>query len=78
MSNLTILIEEVEKPHNLSAILRTCDAVGVLEAHAIFKQDKIPPKETIEKIYKSNPKTYGSAASLFGLDYRDPITVKFE
>ena len=29
-------------------------------------------------IYKSNPKTYGSAASLFGLDYRDPITVKFE
>ena len=29
-------------------------------------------------IYKSNPKTYCSAASLFGLDYRDPITVKFE
>ncbi|MEE3034324.1 MAG: SAM-dependent chlorinase/fluorinase [Bacteroidota bacterium] len=29
-------------------------------------------------IYKSNPKTYGSAASLFGLDYRDPITIKFE
>ena len=29
-------------------------------------------------IYKSNPKTYGSAASLFGLDYRDHITVKFE
>ena len=29
-------------------------------------------------IYKSNPKTYGSAASLFGLDYRDPITVKFQ
>ncbi len=42
MSNLTILIEEVEKPHNLSAILRTCDAVGVLEAHAIFKQGTIP------------------------------------
>ena len=42
MSNLTILIEEVEKPHNLSAILRTCDAVGVLEAHAIFKQHTIP------------------------------------
>ena len=29
-------------------------------------------------IYKSNPQTYGSAASLFGLDYRDPVTVKFE
>ncbi len=42
MSNLTILTEEVEKPHNLSAMLRTCDAVGVLEAHAIFKEDQIP------------------------------------
>ncbi len=29
-------------------------------------------------VYKSNPKTIGGAGSLFGLDYRDPITVKFE
>ncbi len=42
MSNLTILIEEVEKPHNLSAILRTCDAIGILEAHAIFREKRIP------------------------------------
>ncbi|MEK9614501.1 MAG: SAM-dependent chlorinase/fluorinase [Flavobacteriaceae bacterium] len=28
-------------------------------------------------IYKSNPMTVGSAHSLFGLDYRDPITVQF-
>ena len=42
MSNLTILVENVEKPHNLSAILRRCDAVGVLEAHAIYNQDTIP------------------------------------
>tara|TARA_B100000700_G_scaffold306207_1_gene381130 strand:- start:102 stop:737 length:636 start_codon:yes stop_codon:yes gene_type:complete len=35
MADLTVLLEHVEKPHNLSAILRTCDAVGVLEAHAI-------------------------------------------
>jgi len=40
MSDLTILIEQVEKPHNLSAILRTCDAVGVLEAHAINRNGK--------------------------------------
>jgi len=31
---LTVLLDEVNKPHNLSAIVRTCDAVGVLEAHA--------------------------------------------
>ncbi|NBS18641.1 MAG: hypothetical protein EBS74_02485 [Flavobacteriia bacterium] len=29
-------------------------------------------------IYKSNPKTVGSAQSLFGLEYRESITVKFE
>ena len=29
-------------------------------------------------IYKSNPETVGSANSLFGLNYRDPITIFFE
>ncbi|GEQ87174.1 hypothetical protein ULMS_26820 [Patiriisocius marinistellae] len=29
-------------------------------------------------IYKSNPATVGSAASLFGLEYRDTIVVKFD
>ncbi len=38
MANLTVLVEHVEKSHNLSAILRTCDAVGVLEAHAVCKK----------------------------------------
>ncbi|MGB0377021.1 MAG: SAM hydrolase/SAM-dependent halogenase family protein [Flavobacteriaceae bacterium] len=29
-------------------------------------------------IYKSNPQTVGGASSLFGLGYRDPVTVEFE
>jgi tRNA (guanosine-2'-O-)-methyltransferase len=33
--DLTVLMDRVSKAHNLSAILRNCDAVGVLEAHAI-------------------------------------------
>ena len=40
MADLTVLVEHVEKPHNLSAILRSCDAVGVLEAHAVCKEGK--------------------------------------
>jgi tRNA (guanosine-2'-O-)-methyltransferase len=28
-------MDQVHKPHNFSAILRSCDAVGVLEAHVI-------------------------------------------
>lgn len=33
--DLTVLMERVNKPHNFSAILRNCDAVGVLRAHVI-------------------------------------------
>lgn len=29
-------------------------------------------------VYKSNPKTVGSASSLFGLNYRDVISIQFE
>ena len=40
--DLTVLMERVHKSHNLSAILRNCDAVGVFEAHAI------PPEEGLQ------------------------------
>ena len=33
--DLTVLMERVHKEHNLSAIARNCDAVGVLELHAV-------------------------------------------
>ena len=41
MRNLTVLVEAVNKPHNLSAILRTCDAAGVFEANFISEKDKV-------------------------------------
>jgi len=34
--DLTVVMENISKPHNLGAIIRTCDAVGVLEAHAVW------------------------------------------
>jgi tRNA (guanosine-2'-O-)-methyltransferase len=40
--DLTVLLERVHKPHNLSAILRSCDAVGVLEAHAVSLEGRVP------------------------------------
>ena len=40
--DLTVLTEDVHKPHNLSAILRTCDAVGVFAVHAVNRHSDIP------------------------------------
>lgn len=33
--DLTVVMDGVHKPHNFNAIIRTCDAVGVFEAHYI-------------------------------------------
>ncbi len=41
MEDLTILIEGVNKPHNLSALIRTCDAAGVFQANFICNHSKV-------------------------------------
>lgn len=41
--DLTVLLDNVHKPHNFSAILRTCDAVGVFEAHAVWPDPNLRP-----------------------------------
>jgi tRNA (guanosine-2'-O-)-methyltransferase len=41
--DLTVFMERVHKPHNVAAILRTCDAVGAMEAHAVPPDGGIPP-----------------------------------
>jgi tRNA (guanosine-2'-O-)-methyltransferase len=33
---LTVVFENVHDPHNVSAVIRTCDAVGVFEVHGIY------------------------------------------
>ncbi|GAB4189881.1 MAG: tRNA (guanosine(18)-2'-O)-methyltransferase TrmH [Wenzhouxiangellaceae bacterium] len=40
--DLTVLMERVHKPHNFSAVLRTADAVGALEAHAVLAHGRMP------------------------------------
>jgi tRNA (guanosine-2'-O-)-methyltransferase len=54
--DLTVLLENVHKPHNLSAILRTGDAVGVLDAHAVTPGDTL---KTAKKIAQGSGKWVG-------------------
>ena len=41
-SDLSMLAENVHKPHNLSAILRSCDAVGIGTVHAVNPTGGVP------------------------------------
>jgi tRNA (guanosine-2'-O-)-methyltransferase len=40
--DLTVLAEDVYKPHNLSAMLRSCDAVGIGVVHAVRPTGGVP------------------------------------
>lgn len=37
--DLTLLLEEVHKPHNVSAVIRSADAVGVHRMHAVWAEN---------------------------------------
>ncbi|HQW85510.1 MAG TPA: TrmH family RNA methyltransferase, partial [Ferruginibacter sp.] len=39
--DLTVLLENVFDPHNISAVMRTCDAVGIQDIYIL--NTKIPP-----------------------------------
>lgn len=39
--DLTVCMEQVHKPHNVSAVIRTADAVGVHEVHAVWPSNRM-------------------------------------
>lgn len=38
-TDITVFMDEVHKPHNLAAIVRTCDAIGIGEVHAVYPEN---------------------------------------
>jgi len=52
--NLAVVLENVQDPHNISAVMRTCDAVGVQEIYVL--NTRIPRHK------KFGPKSSSSAA----------------
>ncbi len=41
-SSLRVVLENIHDPHNVSAIFRTCDSVGVPVVSLIYNQEKFP------------------------------------
>ena len=39
---LTVVMENIHDPHNVSAVFRTCDAVGVLRVELLYTAEKFP------------------------------------
>ncbi|HEV2529998.1 MAG TPA: TrmH family RNA methyltransferase [Thermomicrobiales bacterium] len=42
--DLTVVLEDVHDPHNAAAVLRSCDAAGVLGIHAVYDREPVPKK----------------------------------
>lgn len=42
LPDLTVVMENIHDPHNVSAIMRTCDAVGVLQVELLYTLEKFP------------------------------------
>lgn len=65
--DLTVVLENIHDPHNVSAILRTCDAVGVLAAHAVYTIEEPPPGAFARQ-------TSASAAKWIAVERHDSIS----
>jgi tRNA (guanosine-2'-O-)-methyltransferase len=40
--DLTVVLENVHDPHNVSSVIRSCDAVGVLRVHVVYSVEEGP------------------------------------
>ncbi len=44
-TNLTVVLENVHDPHNIGAVLRSCDAVGIGQLYLLYTVPELTPPE---------------------------------
>lgn len=49
---MTVILENVHDPHNIGAIMRTCDAVGIQEIFILYTEDRLT-EEQLDKVKSS-------------------------
>jgi tRNA (guanosine-2'-O-)-methyltransferase len=64
--DLTVVIEDIHDPHNASAMLRSCDGVGVQRVHLVYDVET-PPRAAFART------TSASAAKWIDIDVHDSI-----
>ena len=42
--DLTVVLNNVHDPHNIGAVLRTCDSVGIKEVYVLYNDDRLSEK----------------------------------
>ena len=68
--NLTVVLENVADPHNISAVMRTCDAVGIQEIYIL--------NTVIPKHKKWGAKSSSSASKWLTIHQFSDVTICFE
>lgn len=71
--DLTVVLENVHDPHNLAAVMRTCDAIGVPEIYVINTDPQIR-----EKGFKPGKKSSAGTRKWVDVHYFEEITPAIE
>jgi tRNA (guanosine-2'-O-)-methyltransferase len=67
-TDLTLVFENVSNPHNIYAITRTCDSVGIMEIYAIYNEGNEMPDAK-----KSGKKSSSSGNKWIKINYYSDI-----
>jgi tRNA (guanosine-2'-O-)-methyltransferase len=64
--DLTVVLENVHDPHNIGAVLRSCDAVGIMAVHTIYSIEERPARAYART-------TSGSASKWIDVHHHDSV-----